>query len=144
MKRIIGYPMQCRATALLIFTFGLYGCTKPEDVALKQVKAHLEAHLIDPGSIQYRNEAIKADEKKAGGYIVCLEFNSKNRLGGYVGFTTDYCKVPPKSSGADDVYCMGLASKIEGQKYDAKTVALAQALVPSFIKSGCEEAGLIK
>ena len=43
-------------------------------------KAAVEKELIDPSSVQYRNVVAYSEN------VVCGEVNSKNRLGGYVGF----------------------------------------------------------
>jgi hypothetical protein len=56
------------------------------------VKANLEPRLIDPGSIQYRRIT---SPRKFGwvrgeafyGWAVCVEYNAKNRTGGYSGFS---------------------------------------------------------
>lgn len=45
-----------------------------------KIRAGMAAHLKDPASTQFRNE------KFASG-ILCGELNSKNAMGGYVGFS---------------------------------------------------------
>lgn len=46
----------------------------------REVRALLEARLVDPGSLQLRNL------KTVDGPALCGEFNAKNRMGGYNGF----------------------------------------------------------
>lgn len=44
----------------------------------------VRAAMLDPESAQFRNVRVVAN--RGGGKLVCGEVNSKNRLGGYVGF----------------------------------------------------------
>ena len=54
----------------------------PASQAVEAAKKAVEANLKDPLSVQYRN--VKAYKPIN---IVCGEFNAKNSMGGYVGFT---------------------------------------------------------
>ena len=67
----------------------------PQDYE-RLVKAHYAATLIDPYSVVY--ERIAPPTKRMWGdridgahydYKVCVTYNAKNRMGGYVGATTD-------------------------------------------------------
>lgn len=60
---------------VLLPTFA--GC---ENRNIAIAKLAIERQLIDPSSVQYR-EVVSYSEN-----VVCGEFNSKNRIGGYVGF----------------------------------------------------------
>lgn len=46
-----------------------------------KLRAGLLTSLVDPHSAQFRSERVAG-----GGTVICGEFNSKNRLGGYAGF----------------------------------------------------------
>jgi hypothetical protein len=68
----------------------------------KEVHSRVGSILIDPNSAQYRNERFVSIKLKEGGYmyVVCGEVNSKNKMGGYVGFqgfeyVVDTSKQPP-------------------------------------------------
>lgn len=61
----------------LILLLLCVGCT---DNSIATANKAIERELIDPGSVQYRNV------KAYPGGRVCGELNSKNRMGGYVGF----------------------------------------------------------
>ncbi len=47
------------------------------------IKAHIERSFFDPYSL--RNVSITGPLKGPLGWIVCLEANAKNRMGGYTG-----------------------------------------------------------
>jgi hypothetical protein len=51
-------------------------------ISLSAGKQILERNLIDPESVRYRN--VRLNQAKNA---VCGEFNSKNRMGGYSGFS---------------------------------------------------------
>lgn len=57
--------------------------------AINRAKEMLEANLVDPGSVQYRKIYVAKSANEIVG--VCFEYNSKNRMGGYVGFKKEYC-----------------------------------------------------
>lgn len=62
----------------------LTGCDKAksaEELLIESAQKVVAAKLIDPQSVQFRN--IKGSERAE---MVCGELNSKNSLGGYVGF----------------------------------------------------------
>jgi len=46
-----------------------------------ELRAPLVARLKDPGSATFRNESLHPD------YVLCGEFNSKNGMGGYAGYS---------------------------------------------------------
>ena len=48
---------------------------------LPELRTGLTQSLVDADSAQFRGERVAA-----GGTVVCGEFNSKNRMGGYAGF----------------------------------------------------------
>lgn len=51
------------------------------------VRSFYEGILIDPESVRY--SFIRLIGPHRGGYLVCARLNSKNRMGGYTGATTD-------------------------------------------------------
>lgn len=59
----------------------LYCMVGPDLMKKSQAKRLAREQLIDPDSAQFRNMAVSAK-----GNIVCGEVNSKNRMGGYVGY----------------------------------------------------------
>lgn len=63
--------------ASINFIVGLCGCG---DKSIDAAKAAIERQLVDPSSVQYR------DVKAFSEGVVCGSMNSKNRMGGYVGF----------------------------------------------------------
>jgi len=62
---------------LLLCVGSLSGCGQETSNA----KRALERHLKDPDSVQYR------DVQAFKGGVVCGEYNAKNSLGGYVGYS---------------------------------------------------------
>lgn len=81
--------------------------------AQESMKASFDRRLIDPSSLQIRNLkvflAVPTYKLRASGSnatsadVVCGEFNSKNRMGGYVGFKYFYW-----DSDKNDVYMTDL------------------------------------
>lgn len=65
------------ALIALVCCYSLVGC---DSAATQQAKRLVEADLVDPGSVQYR----EVRQFKDG--TVCGQFNAKNRMGGYSGF----------------------------------------------------------
>ncbi|MFZ3481862.1 hypothetical protein [Sphingomonas sp. 3-13AW] len=56
---------------------------------ITQAKKAVTAELVDPGSAQFRKlrtAKVTIDESQIT--VVCGEYNSKNKFGGYVGFAT--------------------------------------------------------
>lgn len=53
---------------------------------VEPLKARVVAKLNDPESAQFRNLKLYSDWRLSGS-ILCGEFNARNRMGGYVGFT---------------------------------------------------------
>ncbi len=74
--------IQALLTAMALPLALLSSCDS-HSTAERQVIERVKARLTDPDSAQFRN--VHEIERK-GGWIVCGEVNSKNRLGGYVGF----------------------------------------------------------
>lgn len=62
-----------------VTSVGLMSCGQEAAVEKAYKKAFSET-LVDPGSVQYRNVTVFKDG------TACGEVNSKNRMGGYVGF----------------------------------------------------------
>lgn len=64
----------------------------------KEMRAYFESILVDPGSVQFRNMQVylnvPASKLRTSGTgeveVVCGEYNSKNRMGGYIGFKYFY------------------------------------------------------
>jgi hypothetical protein len=88
--------------ASLITCFGIAACVTPPPASPQNagpapenykaiLKAHIEKNYFDPYSL--RNVAIsKPTLGKIGsdpGWLVCLQNNAKNRMGGYVGLKKD-------------------------------------------------------
>lgn len=55
-----------------------------ETASIHEAERAVATQLSDPESAQFRNERV---EKGPNGAIVCGEVNSRNRLGGYAGFS---------------------------------------------------------
>ena len=77
--------------ALLVSAMSVTACKKtptapatppPPAVSTDASRAVLVNALKDPGSVQWRNEVTGPD-----GTTLCGEINSKNSMGGYVGFS---------------------------------------------------------
>lgn len=66
--------------ALCIFIYAAYSAFTRYQ-SLREARKTVETILKDPASAQYSNETVSKD-----GAVVCGEVNSKNSLGGYVGF----------------------------------------------------------
>lgn len=88
---------------LVLWLFSGGSGSKPDlkSAAIKQ----LDSVLIDPSSKQFRNVRTVDVKLKSGAYlyVICGEVNSKNRMGGYVGFqkfelVVDTEKTPPEES----------------------------------------------
>lgn len=59
----------------------------PTSPLIAQAKRTISAEMVDPSSVQYRNvRTIRQTVDGKPVTIVCGEVNSKNRMGGYVGF----------------------------------------------------------
>lgn len=63
----------------LLMSATLFGCDFADHSRAREA---VKAELTDPDSAQFRNE-----EESAKGSVTCGEVNSRNRMGGYVGFT---------------------------------------------------------
>lgn len=80
--------MRKQAIYIVLLSIGLTACKKgpppppPTPAGIVAARAKLVSALKDPGSVQWRNEIVGTD-----GATLCGEFNSKNSMGGYVGFT---------------------------------------------------------
>ena len=70
-------PRRLGLTLALIMRGGVAGCGQEVSAAKRAV----ERQLKDPGSVEYR------DVQTFAGGVVCGEFNARNSLGGYVGFS---------------------------------------------------------
>lgn len=69
-----------RVLAFVVFAIGLTACTRTDDLLRETFTKHSD--LIDPSSAIFRNVT-----HHAGFWEVwCGEVNSKNRMGGYVGW----------------------------------------------------------
>jgi hypothetical protein len=66
--------------ALCIGAIGIYNWKHEEWIVIPTAREPLQAKLRDPGSAQFRNERIT----RIG--VLCGEVNSKDEMGGYVGF----------------------------------------------------------
>ena len=76
------------------------------------VKAHIERSFFDPYSL--RNVSIAGPLKGPLGWIVCLEANAKNRMGGYTGlqrtsFVINSGKVVDTLTLKSPLLCQGMA-----------------------------------
>lgn len=61
--------------------------TTPEASLMAKAKQIIARRLIDPASLQMRNaHVVSASVNGAQQTILCGEYNSKNRFGGYTGF----------------------------------------------------------
>lgn len=83
---------------ILLVALALAGCGKsPEE----QLREYLVQHsdLIDPSSVQIRNLKASGDNSQ-----FCGQINSKNTLGGYVGWTPFYASAVKSSSGDINFY----------------------------------------
>lgn len=70
---------------LLLAALALAGCDNQADKAIVSAQELLRSTLLDPDSAQFREATFNPATK-----TVCGQVNSKNRLGGYVGFTPFY------------------------------------------------------
>lgn len=80
-------PMQLKMLFLAVMPLLSAQAAKPASPLIAQAKQTIAAEMIDPSSVQYRN--VRTVRQIVGGKpvtIVCGEVNSKNRMGGYVGF----------------------------------------------------------
>ena len=78
-------------TVLLAGTLGACSPSARHWLAVRQAEQALKAEFTDPSSAEFRGvtyHAYRAISDEHGPLpIVCGEVNSKNRMGGYVGFT---------------------------------------------------------
>lgn len=71
--------MAARKQCALCLSLLVAACSANNE-ARDAARAQVTATLKDPGSAQFRNEAMK-------GHVLCGEINAKNSMGGYVGFS---------------------------------------------------------
>ncbi|MZR14654.1 hypothetical protein GQE99_16665 [Maritimibacter sp. DP07] len=60
--------------------------SKPAEIAIRE-----HSTLFDPNSAQFRKQKVYVTSE--GDRVYCGELNSKNRMGGYVGFTPYYVRL---------------------------------------------------
>lgn len=71
----------------LALTATLTHAATPPSPLFAQAKKIIAAEMVDPGSLQFRNLRIVHGSVQGKALtIACGEYNTKNRLGGYVGF----------------------------------------------------------
>jgi hypothetical protein len=98
-----------------------------EWVAIPRAREPMVAFLKDPTSAEFRNEKIT----KSG--VLCGEVNSKNSMGGYVGFKR-YIAAGPQASYIEDVGHLGPSSHVDiMQMLDEET-----AIAKRFVKARAE------
>jgi hypothetical protein len=88
--------MKANRLFLAIFLPFLFGCTKTDDYLRQKFIAH--SNLIDPSSAMFRGIT---HNKNIFSTKWCGEVNSKNRMGGYVGWTK--FKITISSDGKEEV-----------------------------------------
>ncbi|MBM3927043.1 MAG: hypothetical protein FJ335_01070 [Sphingomonadales bacterium] len=83
--------MKGLAIVSMLVAGGLTSCSRNPDhkeQAIGAAQALIKRSLIDPDSVQFRDVKYGKPTVQGGpSEIVCGEYNSKTRLGGYVGFS---------------------------------------------------------
>lgn len=70
--------------AIVALTFmAIAGCRESE---IDKARSEVKKSLIDPDSATFRSEKVVPHSGYEGAFWVCGQVNSKNRLGGYVGY----------------------------------------------------------
>ena len=78
-RRVVSFPV--------FLTLFLSACGPSKQEKLEsELKAAVLSELTDPGSAQFKGLRL-IEQGPEGGPVLCGEVNSKNKMGGYVGFT---------------------------------------------------------
>lgn len=106
----VNVAILARTVAALLITLGLGLVTVGCDVQQARAKRTISHDLVDPGSAHWRDIGIVKRITSDGGSIstVCGQVNSRNRLGGMVGFSgfafvTQHKYPPSLPAGAEHV-----------------------------------------
>lgn len=91
--------MLTRTAFLALTCLALTSCLRVEEAKFKaSAKETIARFLYDPGSAQYQRERVIWNGSDVA---FCAEINSRNRMGGYVGFRRVF--VDGKSYGSDKI-----------------------------------------
>ena len=103
MKRIVGFLMVVALLVGLVIAYRTY--------LVHSLRANVLMQLNDPDSAQFRNEVYVGPWTMEKG-VLCGQVNSKNRMGGYVGFKafSATSKDALIMSEPDDLECDALAN----------------------------------
>lgn len=87
-----------KKVGLLIVALSLCGCSAPTPQEIGSypanyratIKAYMNQTYVDPPSIRdvSISSPVEARELFMSGWLVCVQANAKNRMGGYTGLTT--------------------------------------------------------